>query len=381
MRIPFTLPRLGAPEVRAVVRALRNKRIEGNGEICRRVQARLADLTGARHVLLTPSATAAMELYLASTDLAPGDEVLLPSFAYVSQATVLLSRGLVPVFCEIEPGSLSLDVADAEARVTDRTRAILPVHYAGIACDLDAVLALAERRGLRVLEDAAHSIGSTWRDRQLGTLGHAGILSFHATKNLVCGEGGALLTDDDELFRRAEIAQEKGTDRAAFLRGEVDAYTWVGPGGSFALSDLLAALLEAQLERLDRITVDRRRAWAAYHAGLAEHEQAGRLRRPVVPEHAAHNGHAYVLRMPDRAARDHLIAELGKRDIEASFHFQPLHAAPYAVEHLGTDPNALPRTLEAARTLVRLPLHDGLRRRHTDRVLRAVRDVLAPRRR
>jgi dTDP-4-amino-4,6-dideoxygalactose transaminase len=341
MRIPNTLSRLGAPEVRAVVRALRNGCIGGNGVISRRVQAELALKTGARHALLVPSATAALELYLRAADVGPGDEVLMPSLAHAGRAEALRARGAVPVFCELDPATLNLDPADAERRITARTKAILPVHHAGIACDMDALDALARRRGLRVIEDAAAAIGATWRGRRLGTLGHAGLLSFDATRNVVCGAGGALLTDDDELFRRAESAQV---------------------AGSLVLSDLLAALLEAQLGRLERITADRRRVWAAYHAGLAELEAEGRLTRPTVPANAEHNGHAYVLRAPDPTASTRWIEGLGKRGIQATGHLQRLHAAPLA--------------LAAARTLVRLPLHDGLRRRHVERVLRAVAEVV-----
>ncbi|MEM7310173.1 MAG: dTDP-4-amino-4,6-dideoxygalactose transaminase [Planctomycetota bacterium] len=376
MRIPFVTPRLGAPEVRAVVRALRNGWIGGNGQVCREVQTRLEELTGARHALLTPSATQAMEVYLLAAGIGPGDEVVMPSFAFVSQANAILARGATPVFCEIDPHTLNLDPADVEARVTERTRAVLPVHYAGIACDLDALGELAERRGLRVLEDAAQALGARWRGRQLGTVGHAGFLSFHSTKNLVCGEGGALLTDDDELFRAAEIVQEKGTNRTAFLRGEIDKYTWVGPGGSYVLSDLLAALLGAQLERLDALTAARVRVWEAYHEGLADEERRGLLRRPVVPDGVEHNGHIYALRLPDAAARQRLIDGLRERGVSATFHFQPLHASPYAGEKLGLDPRSLPHTLEAADTLVRLPVHDRLRRRHVEYVLRAVRAAL-----
>ena len=375
MRISFTRPRLGAPELRALVRAFRAGALGGNGVISRRVQQDLAERTGANHALLAPSATQAMEIFLIAAGIGAGDEVLMPSFAFVSQANALITRGAVPVFCEVDEATLNLDPGDAEARITDRTRAILPVHYAGVSCDMDAIGALAKKHGLLVLEDAAQAIGGRWRGKQLGTIGNAGILSFHATKNVVCGEGGALLTDDDELFRAAEIAQEKGTNRTAYLRGEIDKYTWVGPGGSYVLSDLLAALLGAQLERLDEITTERVRVWEAYHRGLSELEESGALRRPVVPEGCEHNGHIYAFRAPDRATQQRYLTELRRRNVAATFHFQPLHASTYAQESLGTDPTALPITLEAADTLVRLPLHDGLRRRHIDHVLRAVRAV------
>lgn len=377
MRIPFTLPRLGAPEVRAVVRAMRRGQIGGNGELCRQVQDELAAKIGAAHALLTPSATSAMEVFLHAADIRPGDEVLMPSFAYVSQANSLITRGAVPVFCEIDPATLNIDASDAAARVTEKTKLILAVHYAGIACDMDALGALAKERGLLLFEDAAQAIGATWRGEQLGTIGDAGMLSFHSTKNVTCGEGGALLTNDAALAEKAEIAHEKGTNRTAFLRGEVDKYTWVGPGSSYVMSDLLAALLSAQLARMDEINAHRRWVWERFHDGLEGLEADGALTRPTVPEGAAHNGHAYVLRVADLSRQQALLQGLKKRGVQATFHFQPLHASPYAMEHLGTDPTALPHTLEAAETLVRLPLHDRMRRRHVDHVLRGVRDVLA----
>ncbi len=369
LRIPFHRPSIGAAEIEAVVRALESGRLGGNGEVCRRVQARLAEIAGVEHALLTPNATQATELALLAMGVSSGEEVLLPSFAYVGQANAILACGARPVFCEIDRATLNLDPADAERRVTARTRVVLPVHYAGVACDLDALGALAERHGLRLLEDAAQACGSRWRGRHLGAVGDAGFLSFHETKNLACGEGGALLTSDDALFRAAEIAQEKGTDRNAFLRGRVERYTWHARGGGHVLSDVLAALLEVQLARLAELTSRRLELWNLYHDGLAELDADGFIRRPDVPEQCEHNGHLYAVRARSPRLRDRLLDGLRRRGIEATFHFQPLHASPFAREHLGTGDLRLPVTEEAAATLVRLPLFADLPREDVHRVI------------
>ncbi|MCG8589171.1 MAG: dTDP-4-amino-4,6-dideoxygalactose transaminase, partial [Proteobacteria bacterium] len=303
----------------------------------------------------------------------PGDEVLMPSFAFVSQANAILQRGATPVFCEIDPDTLNLDPDDAARRLTPRSKLLLPVHYAGVACELASLQALAKEHDLQLLEDAAQGIGAHWRGQHLGTVGDAGFLSFHETKNLVAGEGGAFLTRDPELLRAAEVIQEKGTNRSAFLRGEGDKYTWVGPGGSFVLSDLLAALLEVQLERVETLTRARMRVWNRYHDGLVELEDAEWLRRPRVPADCQHNAHIYALRAANPDLRDRLLKGLRAAGIGATFHFQPLHASPYARRHLGTADQRLPVTDDAAETLVRLPLWSGLTVAQADRVVDEVR--------
>lgn len=359
MQIPFSRPSLGEHEAEAVARAVRENRIGGNGEICRRVEALLAQLTGSPHALLTPSATQAMDVAFYAFGIGPGDEVLMPSFAFVSQANAILARGARPVFCEIDPQTLNMCPIDAAARITPRTRMIMPVHYAGVACDLDAFEDLARRKDLILFEDAAQCIGSRHRGRALGTIGDAGCYSFHETKNVVAGEGGCLFLRDDRLAAAAEIIREKGTNRGAFMRGEIDRYTWVGPGGSYVISDLLAALLEAQLERLEEITRERTRIWNIYHAGLEALEKDGLLVRPFIPSYAEHNAHIYAFRARTRGLRAHLLSGLATRGIRATLHFQPLHTAPYALERLGT-PSRLRETDAAAETLVRLPLYRDL---------------------
>lgn len=371
MQIPFSRPSLGPLEVEAVARAVRDGRIGGNGPIGKAVEQRLADLTGSPHVLLTPSATQAMDVALMAFGIGPGDEILMPSFAFVSQANAILARGARPVFCEIDPDTLNMCPVDAEARITPRTRMIMPVHYAGVACDLDAFEDLALRKGLLLFEDAAQCIGSTHRGRALGTIGDAGCYSFHETKNVACGEGGSLFLRDEAVTSAAEIIREKGTNRCAFMRGELDRYTWVGPGGSYVLSDVLAALLDAQLDRIEEITRERKRVWNLYHAGLEGLEKEGLLARPFIPAWAGHNAHLYALRARTRGLRAHLLAGLAARGISATFHFQPLHSAPYALERLGrTEP--LRVTDSAAETLVRLPLHPELSNEQAERVVEAV---------
>lgn len=371
MQIPFSRPSLGPREAEAVARAIREGRIVGNGEICKRVEARLAELTRGPHVLLTPSATQAMDVALYAFGIGPGDEVLMPSFAFVSQANAILARGARPVFCEIDPQTLNMCPVDAEARITPRTRLIMPVHYAGVACDLDAFEDLARRKGLLLFEDAAQCIGSKHRGRALGTIGDAGCYSFHETKNIVAGEGGCLFVRDDRIAAAAEIIREKGTNRCAFMRGEIDRYTWVGPGGSYVISDVLAALLEVQLERLDEITRARTRIWNTYHAGLEDIEKDGMLIRPFIPAYAEHNAHIYAFRARTRGLRAHLLTGLAERGIRATLHFQPLHSAPYALEQLGK-PSPLRETDSAAETLVRLPLYADLAPEQAERIVEAV---------
>jgi dTDP-4-amino-4,6-dideoxygalactose transaminase len=375
--IPFSRPSLGEAEVEAVRRAIEAGHVGGNGPICRRVEARLAERIGCHRVILTPNATQAMEVALAAHGIGPGDEVLMPSFAFVSQANVILARGARPVFCEIDPATMNIDADDAARRVTEHTRCVMPVHYAGIAADLDTLRALAKEHGLLLLEDAAQCFGSRYRGRHLGTFGDGGCLSFHESKNVGCGEGGALLLTDEGVAQLAETVHEKGTNRGAFLRGEVDKYTWVGPGGSFVLSDLLAAILEVQLDREEELQRGRRRAWDLYQAGLEDLERRGLVRRPFVPEGAEHNAHIYALRARTPELRDELLAKLRGAGICATFHFQPLHASSYARDVLQLPLEPLPHTEEAAATIVRLPLFAALTEAEALRVVDAVAAVCA----
>jgi dTDP-4-amino-4,6-dideoxygalactose transaminase len=360
--IAFTRPSISALEMRAVATALRTQRIGGNGPICKRVQQLLAAQLGAEHALLTPNATQAMEVGLLALEIGPGDEVLMPSFAFVSQANAILLRGATPVFCEIDPATMNMDVADAARRITPRTKLVMPVHYAGVPADLDGLTKLASEHRISLFEDAAQAYGSTWSGRPVGTFGRAGCVSFHETKNVTSGEGGALLTNDPEFARRCELIQEKGTNRSAFLRGEVDKYTWVSLGGSYVMSDLLAALLEVQVQRAAALNKARATLWQTYYSGLAELEQKGLLRRPVVPAAARHNAHTFWFRTATPEVQRKVIAQLRANGIQATFHFQPLHESPYARKSMKLT-QSLPVTEREAHCLVRLPLHNQLRKK------------------
>lgn len=370
--IAFSRPWFDAREEAAVREALSGQ-VSGDGPIGRRVEGRLAGLLGASRVLLTTSGTHALELALLALGVGPGQEVICPSFTFVSSANAVLRVGARPVFAEIEETTLGLDPADVERRITTRTAAVLPVHYAGVAPDMEALLGLARRHGLRVVEDAAQGLGAAWRGRALGTLGDAGCLSFHETKNVTCGEGGALVVSDPELAHRAEIAREKGTNRAAFLRGEVDKYTWVAEGSSYVLSDLLAAVLLAQLQKLDAIQTRRASVVARYRQGLTgwAAERGVRL-PPDLPERTA-NHHIFHLLYPDGRLRDEALRALRARGIAATFHYVPLHSAPHA-RSIGVDVE-LPVTDRVAARLLRLPLHPLLSGEDVERVVAAVRET------
>jgi dTDP-4-amino-4,6-dideoxygalactose transaminase len=355
------------------VRAALAGQTSGDGPIGRRVEGRLATLLGAHRVLLTTSGTHALELALLALGIGPGQEVVCPSFTFVSSANAVLRVGARPVFADIEGDTLGLDPADVERRLTPRTSALLPVHYAGVAPDMEALLGIARRRSLRVVEDAAQGMGATWRGQALGTLGDAGCLSFHETKNITCGEGGALVVTDPDVARRAEIAREKGTNRAAFFRGEVDKYTWVAEGSSYVLSDVLAAILDAQLDKFSQIQELRAEVVRRYREGLADWaaERGVRL-SPEMPERGA-NHHIFYLLYPEARLRDAALRSLREQGILATFHYVPLHSAPHA-RKLGVS-TSMPVTDRVASTLLRLPLHPRLSPGEIDRIVGAVRET------
>jgi dTDP-4-amino-4,6-dideoxygalactose transaminase len=371
-QIAFHAPWFDEREVEAVREALAG-RVAGDGPLGRRVEALLAERMGAPRVLLTTSGTHALELALLALGIGPGQEVICPSFTFVSSANAVLRAGARPVFAEIEETTLGLDPRDVESRITPRTAALLPVDYAGVAPDMEALLDLARRHGLRVVEDAAQGLAASWRGRPLGTIGDAGCLSFHETKNVTCGEGGALVVHDPEVAFRAEIGREKGTNRAAFLRGEVDKYTWVGEGSSYVLSDLLAALLLAQLAKLDAIQARRAAVVARYREGLSDWARARGVRLPPVLPDRTPNHHIFYLLYPDERLRDQALRALRARGIAATFHYVPLHSAPHA-RAIGIS-TSLPVTDRVAGTLLRLPLHPLLSDEDVARVVAAVRET------
>lgn len=333
----------------------------------------LSSLTGAPTVLLTTSCTSALELSALLLGIEPGDEVLLPSFTFVSTANAFCLRGAVPVFTDIDPATMCMDPASAAQLVSPRTRAIVPVHYAGVPCDMDAILALARRHGLRVVEDAAQAIGATRDGRHLGTEGDLGTLSFHETKNVVCGEGGALLVNDPALAERALILREKGTNRAQFLQGAVDKYTWVDVGSSFLCSDMLAAMLCAQLEEIEEVTRRRRRLWALYREELSDLEGQGAIVLPDPGRFEEANGHIFWFLCADSQQRRRLIDFLKQRGISAAFHYVPLHLSPMG-RRFGGRNGQLPATEDLADRLVRMPLWAGLDEDDARGVADAVRE-------
>ena len=359
MRIPFNKPYMTGGELANIVQAHANLQLAGDGEFSRRCSLWLEQRTGSPRALLTHSCTAALEMAAILADIRPGDEIIMPSFTFVSTANAFVLRGGVPVFVDIRPDTLNIDENLIEAAITARTRAIAVVHYAGVACAMDVIMALAERHGLLVIEDAAQGLMSDYRGRPLGRIGHLGTISFHETKNIICGEGGALLVNRPELIARAEIIREKGTNRSRFLRGEIDKYTWEDIGSSYLPSELIAAFLWAQMGDAEAITRRRLDLWLRYHQALAGQEQAGRLRRPVVPPECAHNAHMYYLLLRDESARAAFIARLGQRGIGAVSHYVPLHDSTMGRRCARTHGD-MTHTVQAAARLVRLPLWLGL---------------------
>jgi len=369
----FNRPFMTGREFGYMAEAYANGMLAGDGAFTRRCHAQLQQALGCPKALLTHSCTAALEMSALLAGVRPGDEVIMPSYTFSSTANAFVLRGAVPVFVDVRADTLNLDERLVEAVLTPRTRAIVPVHYAGVACEMDALLDIAQRHGLRVIEDAAQGYGSRYRGRALGTLGALGCLSFHETKNVICGEGGALLVNDAALAGRAEILREKGTNRNAFFRGEVDKYSWVDLGSSYLPGELVAAFLQAQLEEADTILQRRLVIWQHYHDGLAELEARGWLRRPVVPAHCAHNAHMYHVRLPSLDARQAVMRHMRAAGVNPVFHYVPLHSSP-AGRRFGRAATPMPHTDAASDRLLRLPLWIGVDR---DRVLRSLVEACA----
>jgi dTDP-4-amino-4,6-dideoxygalactose transaminase len=333
--------------------------LSGDGAFTKRCHAWLEELTGASRALLTHSCTAALEMSALLLDLQPGDEVIVPSFTFVSTASAFALRGAVPVFVDIREDTLNIDERLIEAAITPRTRAICVVHYAGVACEMDAIMDIASRNGLNVVEDAAQAIMSTYKGRPLGTIGDFGTLSFHETKNIISGEGGALLCRDAITGERAEVIREKGTNRSRFFRGQVDKYTWVEVGSSFLPGEITAAFLTAQIE--DAVSINNRRLaiWDRYHSWASKHEEAGRLRRPIIPSDCVHNAHMYYLLLPSLEHRTRFIQRMKEQAVQTVFHYIPLHSSPAGLIHCKA-PFKLQVTNSVSDCLVRMPVWLGL---------------------
>ena len=357
--IPFNRPYLTGHELDYIRGAHENLMLSGDGPHTAVCERWLEREIGTPRALLTHSCTAAREMAAILADLGPGDEVIMPSFTFVSTANAVVLRGAVPVFVDIREDTLNLDETRVEAAITPRTKAILVVHYAGVGCEMDAMLEIAARHGLMVIEDAAQGICARWRGRPLGSFGALAALSFHETKNITCGEGGALLVNDRDLVARAEIVREKGTNRRAFMEGLVDKYTWVDLGSSYVPGEIGAGFLRAQMEHAWDITRRRLALWDAYHAAFAGLEASGLARRPRVPAHCEHNAHLYYLLVRDAETRTRFVRSMAAEGIGAIFHYVPLHSSPGG-RRFGRADAELPVTDRVASTLVRLPLFLGL---------------------
>jgi dTDP-4-amino-4,6-dideoxygalactose transaminase len=375
-RIVFNRPFTTGRELDYVQRAIDGGHLSGRGPFDERCTAWLERRTGCERAFLTPSGSSALEMAAILAGLEDGDEVIMPSFTFVSTANAVVLRGAVPVFVDVREDTLNLDESLVSEAITPRTKAILPIHYAGVGCELDAICRIASERGLTVIEDAAQGLMSSYRGRALGSFGALGCVSFHETKNVISGEGGALLVNDPALVERAEIVQEKGTDRSKFFRGEVDKYSWVDVGSSFLSSEINAAFLWAQLEQAEPITGRRLEIWRFYHERFAELESRDRLRRPVVPPTCEHNAHMYYLLLRDRADRDAFIGSLLGQDIQAVFHYVPLHGSP-AGRRLARVSGSLAVTESVSDRLVRLPLWPGMEEAELERVADAALAALA----
>ncbi|WP_246002266.1 dTDP-4-amino-4,6-dideoxygalactose transaminase [Allorhizocola rhizosphaerae] len=372
-RIPFNRPYLTGLESGYMSEAMASGALSGDGPFTKRATELLRDTLGTQAALLTTSCTHALDMSAILLDLQPGDEVIMPSFTFCSTATAYALRGAVPVFVDCRPDTLNIDESLIEAAITERTKAIVVVHYAGVGCDMDAITAIAQRHGLTLIEDNAHGIGATYRGQGLGTFGAMATQSFHETKNVHCGEGGALVFNDLRFLHRAEIIREKGTNRSQFFRGMVDKYRWVDIGSSFLPSDLLAAFLTAQLESFTEIQKERQAVWSAYHEQLAAWAGENGVAQPTVPEHCQHPAHLYYLLMPDLGHRQALLAHLAERAVQGTFHYQPLHSAPAGVRYGRTgSADGCPVTDDVADRLVRLPVYAGMRDEELDRVVAAV---------
>jgi dTDP-4-amino-4,6-dideoxygalactose transaminase len=369
--IPFNKPSLCGDELSYVARAVEYGQISGNGPFTKRCQMLLEEILGVPRVFLTTSCTDALEMAALLLDIQQGEEVIVPSFTFVSTVNAFVLRGGIPVFVDIRPDTLNLDEERLASLITHRTKAIVPVHYGGVGCEMDAILGIAESHGVAVVEDNAHGLFGKYRDKYLGTFGCLATQSFHETKNFSCGEGGALVINDPKYVERAEIIREKGTNRSRFFRGEVDKYTWVDVGSSYLPSDMLAAYLLAQLEVREKIQAKRQRVWECYASQLRDWAHAHDVRLPVVPSHCEQSYHLFYLLMPSLDARTRLISHLKARNILSVFHYQPLHLSPMG-ECFGGKRGDCPVTESVSDCLVRLPFYNNLTQADQDRVIQAI---------
>lgn len=367
-RIPFNRPYMSGRELHYIAEAHKNGRLAGDGEFTQRCRNWLQRETKSDAVLLTHSCTAALEMAALAMNIQPGDEIIMPSYTFVSTANAFALRGATPVFVDIREDTLNIDEKLIEAAITAKTRAVVPVHYAGVACDMEQIKALASENKLAVVEDAAQGFGSEYKGKALGAIGDLGTYSFHETKNVISGEGGALLINDPELEATAEIIREKGTDRTRFFKGETDKYTWQSLGSSFLPGELMAAFLMAQLEAAKHIQTERFKLWSRYNEVLRDIEAKGWLRRPMVPPYAKHNAHIYYVLVDDHFDRKRIISSLDRQGIQAVFHYVPLHESPGGHIYCRKS-GSLENTEKLSARLLRLPLWIGMTPADCDRVV------------
>lgn len=375
MKIAFNKPYMTGKELCYISQAHASGHLAGDGNFTTKCSAWLEQRIGSRKALLTHSCTAALEMAAILADIQPGDEVIMPSYTFVSTSNAFVLRGATPVFVDIRADTLNLDETKIEAAITPRTKAIVPVHYAGVSCEMDTIMDIADRHKLLVIEDAAQGIMSSYKGRQLGSIGHMAALSFHETKNIISGEGGALLINDDRFVARAEIIREKGTNRSQFFRGQVDKYTWVDVGSSFLPGEIVAAFLWAQLEEASQINQRRVDLWANYHRRFASLELSGKVRRPTVPQDCDHNAHMYYLLLPDLETRSRVIERLKGKGIQTVFHYIPLHSSPYGTQ-VGRAVGDMHNTERTGECLLRLPMWLGLEEQQDEVIAEIVAAII-----
>jgi dTDP-4-amino-4,6-dideoxygalactose transaminase len=370
--IPFNRPYVSGNEETYMGQVLKSGHLSGDGAFTKRATTALKEIMGAPAALLTTSCTHALDMSAMLLELAPGDEVIVPSFTFCSTVNAVCLRGATPVFVDCRPDTLNIDESQLEDAVTDRTRAIMVMHYAGVGCEMDAIAAIAGRHGLAIIEDNAHGLGGTYHGRALGSFGVLATQSFHETKNVQCGEGGALLINDPRYLERAEIIREKGTNRSQFFRGAVDKYRWVDLGSSYLPSEILAAFLTAQLESFEDIQRRRHAAWRTYHDALADWAAQHGVAQPTVPADREHPAHLYFLLLPAAGDQEGLLRHLADHGVHGTFHYQPLHCAPAGLAHGRVGPGGCRVTEDVADRLVRLPLYAGITEAELDLVVSAV---------
>jgi dTDP-4-amino-4,6-dideoxygalactose transaminase len=372
-QIPFNKPFIVGKELYYIAQSVLSGKIAGDGLYTKKCHALLEEMFGAQKVLLTHSCTAALEMAAMLCEIEKGDEVILPSFTFVSTANAFFLRGARLVFVDIRPDTLNMDETQIEQKISDRTKVIVPVHYAGVACEMDTIMGIAHKHSLFVVEDAAQGVNSKYKDRFLGTIGDVGTYSFHETKNFISGEGGAIVINNDKFIERAEIIREKGTNRSKFFRGEIDKYTWVDVGSSYLPSDILAAFLYAQLENMEKINIRRKELHDFYSRELIPLVNDGKLRLPYVSNECQSNNHLFYIILEDENIRNALMNHLKSNGILAVFHYIPLHLSPVG-RSMGYTDGQLPVTESLSRRLLRLPLYYDLKPDEQEKIVKAIKD-------